>query len=391
MGSVINRGTRDSPNWYVKYKDMDDVWKRVPSHQPTKEQARKYLAAIEARVASGKVGIMETKIVPKCAELMQAWVDSLTNRNAQDDRYRLKNHLLPAFGSLRINEVSLTRVMAWIDAMRTDGRLSTASMRHNLNNLSRFFSWAIERGHASVNPVRQIPTGKRPQQAIKSDVPWLDDDAIVRKLIAALPSPLGFMFYLGNRSGLRTGELCGLRMSDLGFLDEGVIRVRFSYEGPLKEDKAGTGRVKWVPAPADARAFLGRWIAQRLAEGAGPEDLVFARDIPIRAKKARARPAGCRSEIVIARTWRATAKALGVDLTWYQATRHSFVSRNLARGASLDEVSAAVGHSSPVVTRRYYDHFVRKTFSLGLRAGLGLDAPAHDAKVIAIRVESKAR
>jgi hypothetical protein len=55
-------------------------------------------------------------------------------------------------------------------------------------------------------------------------------------------------------------------------------------------------------------------------------------------------------------------------MTWYQATRHSFVSRHLSRGASLDEVSAAVGHSSPVVTKRFYDHYVRRTFSPKLRS-----------------------
>jgi len=61
-------------------------------------------------------------------------------------------------------------------------------------------------------------------------------------------------------------------------------------------------------------------------------------------------------------------------MTWYEATRHSFVSRHLANGASLDEVSAAVGHSSPVVTKRFYDHFIRRSFSPRLRAGLGEQA-----------------
>jgi hypothetical protein len=45
---------------------------------------------------------------------------------------------------------------------------------------------------------------------------------------------------------------------------------------------------------------------------------------------------------------------------------------NLTRGASLDEVSAAVGHSSPTVTGRWYDHYVRKTVSAGMREGPGL-------------------
>jgi hypothetical protein len=59
------------------------------------------------------------------------------------------------------------------------------------------------------------------------------------------------MFYLGNRSGLRTGESCGLHLSDLAFVKEGTIRVCKSYDGPLKEDRDGSGKVKWAPAPED--------------------------------------------------------------------------------------------------------------------------------------------
>jgi len=69
--------------------------------------------------------------------------------------------------------------------------LSDATIRHNLNLLSRFFSWAIERGHATTNPVRMIPVGKRPQQTPKSDQPWLDDDAVVRTLVNKLPEMYG--------------------------------------------------------------------------------------------------------------------------------------------------------------------------------------------------------
>src|ERR1019366_5848132 len=49
---------------------------------------------------------------------------------------------------------------------------------------SRFFSWAIEREHAEVNPVRMIPIGKRPQQAQKRGLPWLKDDQTVVELMA---------------------------------------------------------------------------------------------------------------------------------------------------------------------------------------------------------------
>jgi len=196
-------------------------------------------------------GREEPASAPLCGPLIEQFLDGLANRNADDDRSRGRRHLMPRFAELRVAEVTLATVMAWIDEQRAAGELSDASIRHNMNLLSRFFSWAIARGKASINPVRLIPTGSRPTQAVKSDTPWLEDDDIARKLIAALDEPVNFMFYLANRSGLRTGEAAGLRMSDLSFVDEGIIRVRFSYDGPLKEDKKGEGKVKWVPAPED--------------------------------------------------------------------------------------------------------------------------------------------
>jgi hypothetical protein len=42
----------------------------------------------------------------------------------------------------------------------------------------------------------------------------------------------------------------------------------------------------------------------------------------------------------------------------------------LEAGVSLHEVSTAIGHSSPVVTKRCYDHRVRKTSSAAITARL---------------------
>ena len=60
-------------------------------------------------------------------------------------------------------------------------------------------------------------------------------------------------------------------------------------------------------------------------------------------------------------------------------------SRHLSGGPSLDEVSAAVGHSSPVVTKRFYDHYVRRSFSPKLRAGLGLGAQQQGGRVVPMK------
>jgi integrase len=259
---------------YVGYRE-NGRWVYKPSQQPTKAQAKRWVQEIESRIARGHVGIEDLVDAPAFKASFESFLDGLTNRNADDDRSRGKRHLVPRFERLRLAEIDLAAVMEWIDAQREAGELREASIRHNMNLLSRFFSWAIARGKASINPVRQIPMGSRPTQTVKPDTPWLDDDAIVRNLINDLEEPINFMFYLCNRSGLRTGEAAGLRMSDMVFVDEGLIRVRFSYDGPLKEDKKGEGKVKWVPAPEDCAEFLGPWIEQRKAQGAGPEAHVF--------------------------------------------------------------------------------------------------------------------
>ncbi len=370
---MFNRGTNDKPNWVYK-----------PSRQATKAQAKRWVQGIESRIARGQVGIEDDGDAPAFKPAFDAFLEGLTNRNAADDRSRGRRHVVPKFARMKLADVGLARVMEWIDEQRATAALSEASIRHNMNLLSRFFSWAIARDKASINPVRQIPMGSRPTQTVKSDTPWLDDDAIVRKLIGDLEEPINFMFYLCNRSGLRTGEAAGLRMSDMAFVEEGLIRVRFSYEGPLKEDKKGAGKVKWVPAPEDCAEFLGPWIEQRKAQAAGPEAPVFpcARRKGLCYRKeyiescweeAAPKHVGAR-EVLLKKKGDKTANEQKPTMTWYQATRHSFVSRHLSRGASLDEVSAAVGHSSPMVTKRFYDHYVRRSFSPKLRAGLGLGA-----------------
>jgi integrase len=138
--------------------------------------------------------------------------------------------------------------------------------------------------------------------------------------------------------------------------------------------------MKWAPAPVDAGSVLKVHFARLRLAGAKGEDLVF----PFESAKPQNRRrkstwTGYRKEH-IEHCWKTTAEKLDLDLTWYQATRHSFVSRNLKNGASLDEVSAALGHSSPVVTRMYYDHYVRKTFSARLREGVPIAnvSPAKD-------------
>jgi integrase len=378
MGRIVIRGTRDNPRVYADYYDVDRTRRtRLLRGARTKLEGRKLLADIESRVAAGKPGMEVDEVQPPpapgealCGPLMDEWLGGLTNRNAADDRSRVLRDVRPVWADVTVHEAQkLVGVMRWLTKLRKS-ELSGQSQRHALNAFSRFMAWAVEHGYAEVNPVRMVPQGKRPQAAPKqADAPWLRDDETFRKLVAAIPSPVSLMFWLGNRSGLRLGEVCGLRMEDFAWVSDGIIRAEHSYGGPLKEDK-GHGpapKAKWVPAAMDVEQVMGPWLKKRKKEGAGPTDLVF----PFQALKPQNRKrtsgwTGYRKEYVES-VWSKVVDDLRVKLSWYEATRHSFVSRNLAAGVPLDEVSSAVGHSSPVVTMRFYARNVRKSFSPEIR------------------------
>ncbi len=371
MGYIAKRGTRAKPLYYAQFKDLDGRYKmRALKGARSQEEASKRLAKIEARIADGKLGFDDQTAaagVIGIGPVIERWRDSLANRNATNDSARVNRYILPAYRNLTMGEAQqLPTAMRWLDELKAKNRkLSGQSLRHCLNLLSRFFSWAIERGYAEMNPVRMIPPGKRPMGSGKSDGPWLKDDQKVRELMSALPEPVNLMFYLGNRSGMRPGEVAGLTMTDMAFLGEGVIRVGHSYAGPLKEDRRSSGKVKWVPAAIDAEAVLGPWLARRARHGAKDEDLVFPYENGSHRPR-RGEWKGFRKEY-LQQLWGTARATADVRLTLHQATRHSFVSRNLEAGVPLEEVSAAIGHAQVTTTRQFYDHYVRRSFSAAIR------------------------
>lgn len=361
MSSVFNRGTKDRPRFFVRYRDAAGVWRSRRTQQETKREAVAVARQLEAQEERRRLGLeAPASAALSVRELMERWTAALRNRAARNDKWRIDRHLVPRFGALRIVELTLAVVMVWLDELAAAAAMKASSQRGLLTLLSRFCSWAVDRGYLQANPCKAIPSGRRPQAAQRTDVPWIADDALVVRALELLPEPIRYLFFLGNRCGLRTGEAAGVRMSDLMDMDRGTIRVRFSYLGPLKEDKSGAGKTKYVPAPIDCTDVLGPWWARRDSEGAAPEDLVFPREGRFTFRKEHAEY-----------HWRRAREALGLPtMTWYQATRHSFASRNLAAGVSMDEVSQAMGHSSVAITQKHYAHFVRKTFAAQMTAPL---------------------
>lgn len=375
MGTIYSRGTRATPRFYMYYRegskaDGSPLYRmKVAKGARNQVEAKRQLAEIETRIGRGDPAVPAPVVRQDMGDLLTEWAESITNRNAHDDRRIILRDLIPAFKGNDIADITVPVILNWLKKLK-ETKLSGQSQRHRLTYLSRFYSWAVPKGLAPFNPCLSVPQGFRPKPTRDKNMPWLEDDSVIPSIMLGLGPELGLMFYLTRFTGMRLGEVCGLRLSDMEWMAEGKIRVRYSYAGPLKEDRHNTGKIKWVPAPVDAIQQLGKLLEARRGVD-GPEGLVFV----------YAKPHGKRAGIwkgwkgwhpkVVSTEFARVAGELGlVDLDWYRSSRHSFATKALQGGASLDEVSAALGHSNPAITKKYYSHFVRQAWSPSLTVGL---------------------
>ncbi len=363
MASVFNTGSKASPEFHVRWKDYDpatgDRWRTRRVRLAKKKDAQAHARALEAEAEKVRLGLalhptVAAKQATTMAQLFETWTMQLTNRSFRNDVSRTRVHLLPYWGAVRVADVNVGRVLAWLKSMR-DGELAPGTQRGLLGLLSRAMAYAVGEGLAATNCVRDVPAGARPVGAAPSDVTWIADDETPGDIMAALPEAFSLAWYVCFSTGCRMGEAFGLRLGDLADAEIGSIRLAHSWDGPLKEFKPGKKSEKFVPCPADLMTRLGPWLERRRAEGATDDDRVFPNVVAFQVHY----------------QWGKACAALGLDgLTWHHATRTTFASRAAARGVPLDAIAGALGHASTAMVQRTYQRFVRRTFDARLTMGL---------------------
>ena len=401
MASLVKRGTRSAPKWFVKWdvRTVDGTkqkWKLLPGIL-TAPDAHGELVRVERALSKG-MDPFPLRIEPTAAEgLFLKWTGTgkpvldgqgnpktdasgealidlgeLRNRNAANDRGMVRKHLIPRFGRMTLEQITLREVMDWLREMRDAKTLSPQTQRHCLATLSRFWGWCVLWNHTTLpNPCRSVPTAIKPV-VVHAKRATLEDESKLAELIAALPDPVNMMLALANRTGLRLGEVCGLRLSDLDTIPKGFLTVSHSYANPLKEDRRGVGKVKKAPAPVDVAEALKMHVARRRLQGAGPDDLLF---VPTKtSKRPRANDwRGFKKENIRDLWWAACKTAKLVDdegkptVTWYGSTRTTQGTRAAKADVPIEQISKSLGHASTEITEKHYVQFQREDFHPALR------------------------
>jgi integrase len=200
---------------------------------------------------------------------------------------------------------------------------------------------AVEYGYLTVNPARGV---KFPQKALREKPAMLAGDSLA-KLLKHLDEPYRTMVSLIAATGLRIGELLGLRWRALD-LDIGTLAVRESvFEGQFQSPKTQKA-VRTIPLGRHAIATLTAH-RQRVSRRAS-EDLVFGnrKGDPLRESK------------LLTNVLQPAAEAAGVGrVTWHQFRHiHSSLLNDLKVPVKIAQEQ--LGHASISTTLNIYTHVV---------------------------------
>ncbi len=229
--------------------------------------------------------------------------------------------------------------------------LSSQTIRHARSTLRRALHDAQRDGLLT----RNVAALARPPRLERREMRALTAGEVGRLIDATADDPFGPLFAVATGTGLRLGELLGLRWTDVD-LEGRSLTVRRSLSRAhgggweLAEPKTARSRrtVDLTTTAIDGlRRQKARQAAERLAAGASWQDrdrLAFT--------DALGRPW---APYTVSAAFRAAADRLGLPVRLHDL-RHTAASLMLAQGASLLEVSRALGHSSITITADVYSH-----------------------------------
>ncbi len=345
-GSIRKRGKRHPVwelQWWADYIQADGKLARRREStilgyvcETTRRQASKLAEEHLRPLNMGKVTPLSSVTFGQFVErhFVPNFLPTLKLSTQKRYRQTLDTHLLPAFGDTRLCEIGNLDVQRFVLQKMQHG-LGWETCSHLRNLMSRVFGMAKRWNFFALdNPAQGV---ELPEKKAVREKQVLSPQQI-RALLMLLKEPCRTMVLLGVLTGLRVGEILGLRWKDVDFVS-GQLRVEQAvYRGSIGSPKTkGSRRV--LPLP---EAVL---VALRGRHGLTSEDsLVFEthEHTPYRDNNLLHRelkPAG----VKIGAPW----------LSWH-TLRRTHATLLQAAGGSLKDASAQLGHSKLSTTHEIY-------------------------------------
>jgi len=306
------------------------------------------------------------------AEYGVGWLDTYVRTHLKESTFReyeavFNNHLVPVFGSLPFTKIKRAAVKKLIAEKIKAGK-SRSTVRNIMAPLREMFNHAIDDGVASFNPATRVGRfNKRRGGGIKINPLTKEEVAIFLKTAKEKMEGHYPLFLCAVRSGIREGELIGLKPYDIDFNGRFINVERNISRGKVTTPK--NGKTRRVDMSLQLTNTLDALVAARKAEAVRREmgkpveerrqpDEVIAQVMedwlfvdPNNGKQLD--PNNMRKRVF----YRCLDLA-GLRRIRFHDLRHTYASLLIQQGESLAYVKDQLGHHSIQITVDTYGHLV---------------------------------
>ncbi len=321
----------------------------------TQAEVRKQMIAVLRELDKNTYQAPEKVTV---AQWMEEWLSTFCANKVkpltlQSYQGIVKNHIIPAIGSLRLQAVKGTHIQRLYNSMTAAG-LSGKTIKNVSAVLHKAFGVAMKQGIIAANPCGAAELPKAEHKEIHP----LTDNEIPLFLSAIDASPMRNAYALCLFAGLREGECLGLSWGQVDF-EKGRITV--SQQLQKEKTKGGryyiapttkSGKPRTIEPPPIAFQYLKaermKQMENRLKAGPAwnnPDDLVFTDE------------AGRHYAIhTFYKRFKAIAASIGRPDARPHDLRHTAATVAIASGADIKSVQDLLGHATASFTLNVYAH-----------------------------------
>jgi len=264
---------------------------------------------------------------------------------ATQDTYQgyLRKWILPRWKSYRLPDVKPVQVEQWLKSLT----LAPGSKAKIRNIMSAVYSHAIRWEWVTRNPITHVR-----QSAKRRNTPVVLTIEQIKAFLSHLEEPCRTAVLLDASSGLRVGELLGLKCEDVNFEALEVNVTRAVVKQKITRCKTEASR-KPIPLDAELAEVLLNWKLQ--APYAQPGDWVFAS--PHKKGKQPYWPGSLfRAHLKPA----LEAAQIPGNVGWH-TLRHTFGTLMKANGEDIKTIQELLRHSNYKVTADTYTQAVTST------------------------------
>jgi integrase len=362
-GHVFLVDRKRGAQWYMKWRDGDGQHQRHLGPAWTGKGAppggylrsREAKAALDEKLVEARKGVaksVRTGVTFKAAA--EEWLRhgeherGLKRSTMGDYRSVVRKHLIPAFGTARLEDVTAKRIERWRGEW-----LAKHGHHRQAVKLLAILHGIFERARR-VYGLKGNPAADVERLRVRydrTDYDFFSPEEVWALVRAAASEQDGAMYLTAAFAGLRRGELVALRWRDVDF-EQRAIRVQGNYShGEVVVPKSGKGRA--VPMAPDVATQLAR-LSQR-GHCTRPDDPVFPGTSGRLKVPENETPDLHLDASALRRRYAAALEDAGLRGLRFHDLRHTFGSIAINR-ASIVQVQAWMGHADVDTTSRYLHH-----------------------------------